>query len=139
MKDGSAFSITRINIGLAVVGAIVFAVAAIPVTVLGKLATEAPDPATLSNYLINMRAFAVMGALFSPLLTWSALRRVPLWRALSEPALGGVIGATIGTFVGPAVGFLLLAPVGVAIASWRLARSYRERPSPTLNPPRRSR
>jgi hypothetical protein len=36
------------------------------VTVLGKLAAGAPDPATLSNFLVNMRAFAVMGALFSP-------------------------------------------------------------------------
>jgi hypothetical protein len=118
-------SLVRINVGLAVVGAVAFGLAAIPFTVLGKIVSGAPLPITMSNYLINIGAFALMGAIFSPLLTWSALRRAPLWRALSEPATGGVIGATIGTMLGSGPVFLLLAPIGVALAAWRLNRSVR--------------
>ncbi len=125
MNNRVGIPLVRINVGLAVVGAVAFGLAAIPFTVLGKIVSGAPFPITTSNYLINIGAFALMGAIFSPLLTWSALRRAPLWRALSEPATGGVIGATIGTMLGSGPVFLLLAPVGVALAAWRLNRSVR--------------
>lgn len=117
----------RVNLLLIVLGAIGGAVAAIPLTYLGKWIAGAPDPATVANYLWNMGAFAVMGGLFSPTLTWSAMRRVPLWRAVVEPAIGGVVGSILGFLSGSGAAFLLLAASGIGVAAWRLNYAYRER------------
>ncbi|MEO8479949.1 MAG: hypothetical protein ABI542_10000 [Gemmatimonadota bacterium] len=131
-KPGSG-STLRIYLLLMALGAIGGALASIPLTWLGKVITEAPDPATLANYVWNMRAFAIMGALFSPILTWSSMRRVPLWRTILEPAIGGLVGAVLGFFLGSEGLFLLLSAGGVGLAAWRLNRSYRD-PVPALHP-----
>ena len=81
----------HITFGLIVAGAVAGAVICIVLTVAGKVVAGAP-PATLANYRWNAIAFAAMGACVTPLVTWSALRRVPLWRAVAEPLLGGVVG-----------------------------------------------
>lgn len=115
----------RVNLLLVALGAVVGVLAAIPLTWIGKLIAGAPD-ATVANYLWNMRAFGMMGAMFGPILGWSALRRVPLWRAALEPAAGAVLGATIGMLFGSGGLMLLLAATGVTLTAWRLNRVYRE-------------
>ena len=125
----------RVNMVLATLGAIGGAVAAIPITVLGKLITDAP-PASMPNYLWNMGALAAMAAIGSPFLTWSALRRVPLWRAIAEPAAGAVVGGAVALAVGSPIALLLLMPVGIGAATWRLHRAYRVQIDRTLEPAR---
>lgn len=131
-KPGSGTTL-RIYLLLMALGAVGGALASIPLTWLGKVITEAPDPATLANYVWNMRAFAIMGALFSPVLTWSSMRRVPLWRTIIEPAIGGLVGAVLGFFSGSVGLFLILSAGGIGLAAWRLNRSYRVA-SPLLQP-----
>lgn len=128
MARGSNGSMLRINLLLMLLGAVAGALAAIPLTWLGKVISGAPDPATLANYLWNMRVFAVMGALFAPVLAWSSLRRVPLWRAALEPTAGGLIGMVLGIWIGTLIGsealMLFLSAGGIGAACWRLNRSY---------------
>ncbi|MEI2721605.1 MAG: hypothetical protein V9E87_16020 [Gemmatimonadales bacterium] len=126
MTQGSNWAVLRINVRLAVLGALVGALAAIPLTSVGKVASGAP-PADLANYLWNVRAFGIMGAMFGPMLAWSSLRAVPLWRAALEPAIGAVIGAALGMMTGSGALFLLGAAAGVALPAWRLNRVYRDR------------
>jgi hypothetical protein len=115
----------RVYLLLIVLGAVGGALASIPLTWLGKVISQAPDPATIANYWWNMRAFGIMGALFSPVLTWSSMRQVPLWRTMIEPAIGGLVGAVVGLFLGSGSIFLVLAATGICLATWRLNRAYR--------------
>lgn len=120
----------RLNLLLASLGAVGGALAAIPITVLGKLIAGAPPP-TASNYLWNIGALAVIAAIGSPFLTWSALRRVPLWRAMAEPAAGAIIGGAVALALGTPVAFLALMPVGIGVATLRLQHAYRDRSGTT--------
>ncbi|MBP9898234.1 MAG: hypothetical protein KBF28_07680 [Gemmatimonadales bacterium] len=117
----------RINLLLALLGAVVGALAAIPLTWVGKVLSGAP-PADLANYLWNMRVFGIMGALFGPMLAWSSLRNVPLWRAALEPTIGALVGAALGMATGSEALFLLGTVAGLALPAWRLNRVYREVP-----------
>lgn len=123
----------RVNVVLAMLGAVCGALAAIPITALGKLIAGAPA-ASLPNYLWNMGVLAALAAIGSPLLTWSALRRVPLWRAMAEPAVGAVAGGAVAFAIGAPIAFLVLMPVGIGAATWRLHRAYRARTDVTLEP-----
>jgi len=127
MTQRSGSAILRVNLLLMVLGAVVGIVAAVPLTWFGKFISGAPDAATAANYLWNMRAFGIMGAVFGPVLAWSALRRVPLWRAALEPAAGAVVGASLGMMLGSGASFLLLAAGGVTAAAWRLNHAHRDR------------
>lgn len=124
----------RVNLLLATLGAIAGAISAIPITLIGKLITGA-EPATLANYVWNAAVFAAMAAIGSPFLTWSALRRAPLWRAVGEPAVGAVVGGGIALLLGAPFAFLLLMPAGIAAAAWRLHHVYREPKQGALNDP----
>ena len=115
----------RINLILAILGGVVGAIAAIPLTWVGKVVSGAP-PADLANYLWNIRAFGIMGAMFGPMLAWSSLRNVPLWRAALEPAIGAVVGAALGMMTGSGGLFVLGTATGLALPAWRLNRVYRE-------------
>lgn len=126
MTQGANWAVLRINLVLAVIGAVVGALAAIPLTWVGKVLSGAP-PADLANYLWNMRVFGIMGALFGPMLAWSSLRHVPLWRAALEPAIGALVGAALGMATGSGALFLLGAAAGLALPAWRLNRLYRHR------------
>lgn len=116
----------RLAVGLVIAGAISGAVVGAAITVLGKIVAGAP-PATLPNYLINMGWFGLFGAVLSPIVIWSALRRVPLWRTVVEPLVAGVGGAAIGVAMGSPVLFLGLIPVGIGAAVARLSFAYREK------------
>lgn len=116
----------HLKAGLVIAGLVSGAVVGAAITVLGKIVAGAP-PATLSNYLINMCWFGAFGAIIGPVVTWTALRRAPLWRTVLEPLLAGIAGAAIGVALGSTGLFLALIPIGVGAAATRLAFAYREK------------
>lgn|SRR5512146_931255 len=115
-----------ITVGLTLGGALAGAGIGLVLTVLGKIVAGAP-PATAANYLWNATAFGVMGAVVAPLVTWSALRAVPLWRTIVEPLVASVIGAGVGVLLGSGVAFLVLTPAAGAAAVARLHFAHRAR------------
>ena len=119
----------RITLGLVVAGALAGAVVGVGFTVLGKMVAGAP-PADAANYRWNAMVFGVVGAFVGPLVTWSALRRAPLWRTVTEPLVGALVGAGIGMLIGSGVLFLLLTPLGAGAAVLRLERRHRGRALP---------
>jgi hypothetical protein len=138
MKDHESSEVggTRrtITLTLLIGGAIAGVLVGTLVTPLGKIVAGAPS-ADLANYLRNAVAFGTIGAFAAPVVTWSTLRRVPLWRAVVEPLLGAAAGAGVGALLGSGVAFLGLIPVGAAAAAGRLAMSHREPPSPRAGIP----
>lgn len=116
----------RLKVGLVIAGAFSGAIAGAALTFLGKVAAGAP-PATLANYVWNMAAFGLIAAASSPIVTWSALRRVPLWRTVLEPLVGGIAAGTVGVLIGSGSAFLLLTPLGIGAAVLRLRYSHREK------------
>jgi hypothetical protein len=73
----------RLRVGIVIAGAIAGAAIGAALTVLGKIVAGAP-PATVANYAWNMSAFAFVGAVITPIVTWSALRDVPRRRTIPE-------------------------------------------------------
>jgi len=116
----------RLKVGLVIAGAVSGAIVGAAITVLGRIVAGAP-PATLMNFVINLCWFGLFGAIIGPIVTWSALRRVPLWRTVLEPLVAGVCGAAIGVAVGSPVLFLALVPVAIGVAAARLGFAYREK------------
>jgi hypothetical protein len=112
-----------LKLGLTVAGVLAGAVFGILLTRLGKIAAGAP-PATLFNYAWNAAVFAVLGGIMSPLVTWSTLRNVPLWRTIAEPLIWAVAGAGVAIIVGVPVLLLLLPPAGLALGIVNLDRRY---------------
>ena len=80
----------------------------------------------------GMKAFGVMGAVLTPFITWSALRRVALWRTILEPLAVGVAGAVISVLVGSGAAFFVLQPVGIAAAIVRLNHVHSDKPASRL-------
>jgi hypothetical protein len=115
-----------LKVGLVIAGAVAGGIVGVAVTYLGKIVAGAP-PATMANYLINLRIFALVGAVFTPVVIWSGLQRVPLWRTVLEPLAAGILGAAVGVALGSGILFLVLIPVGMAGAATRLALSHREK------------
>ncbi|MDT8369665.1 MAG: hypothetical protein RQ745_10695 [Longimicrobiales bacterium] len=123
-----------ITMGLMLGGAVAGAVVGVAITPLGKIVAGAP-PAEMANLIWNAAAFGVMGACAAPLVAWSALRRVPLWRTIAEPLAGAIAGAGIGVLLGSGTAFLTLIPIGGAAAAARLAISYTDPPASALHSP----
>lgn len=121
----------RITLALLGGGAVAGVVVGLALTALGKLVAGAP-PADAANYAWNAGIFSVLGALVAPAVTWSALPRVPLWRAVAEPLVGALLGAGLGVLLGSGAAFLLLTPLGAAAAVTRLEGKHR---SPALPRP----
>jgi hypothetical protein len=130
LRPGSRW---HIILAVCLLGGIAGALVSIPITWLGKIVGGAP-PATLANYIWNMRVLGVMGAVIGPIVMWSALPRVPLWRAVVEPMSACVLAALAGAILGSGFLFLGLPILAIALASWRLNHEFREPPS-LLSPP----
>ena len=118
----STWTLIRINLLLVALGAVVGALVSIPLTELGKIIAQAQEPADTANYIWNAWSFGIIGAVLAPLLGWSWLRRVPLWRAALEPAALGLLGALAGMASGIGALSILGAIAGVTFSSWRLNR-----------------
>jgi hypothetical protein len=119
----------RIKVGLTVAGAVAGAAFGIILTPLGKIAAGAP-PATLANYVRNAVWFAAMSAVVSPIVAWSTLRRVPLWRTIAEPLGLAVTGGVIGVVTSVPALLLALPPVGLVLGFMHLQRRFREPVAP---------
>ena len=116
-----------ITFALVVGGAAAGALIGLLLTPLGKILAGAP-PADVPNYLWNAGAFSVIGAAIAPLVVWSSLRNVPLWRTIVEPLAGASIGATLAWLLASGPAILVLTPLGASVAATRLALSTRRRP-----------
>jgi hypothetical protein len=125
MKFLDPYSSTRrwLKVGLAMSGALAGAMFGIALTRLGKIITDAP-PATLENYVWNAAVFGLLAAVVSPVVSWSMLRRAPLWRTVAEPLGYAVIGGCAAVFLGVPVLLLALPPAGLVFGFARLRHRY---------------
>jgi len=123
-----------LKVSLTVAGALGGAAFGIILTRFGKIAAAAP-PATLANYAWNATVFAVIAGVVSPIVSWSSLRRVPLWRTVVEPLAYALAAGGAGVMLGVPVLSVLLPPAGLALGLFSLARRYKEPQSlPSLQP-----
>ena len=109
--DPSFSARRRLKAGLIVAGAVAGAVFGIALTKMGKLVAGAP-PATIGNYAWNALVFGIMAAVVSPVVAWSALRRVPLWRTIVEPLAIAVAGGVAAVAAGAPLLLFVLPPLG---------------------------
>jgi predicted transporter len=119
-----------LKLGLTVGGALAGAAFGIALTRLGKIVADAP-PATLGNYAWNAAVFGVIAGIVSPIVSWTALRRAPLWRTVVEPLAYALAGGCIAVVLGVPALLLLLPPVGLALGFVGLQRRY---PDPHVLP-----
>jgi hypothetical protein len=112
-----------LKLGLAISGAIAGAVFGIVLTRIGKVVAGAP-PATLANYAWNAALFGVMAGFVSPIVAWSVLRRVPLWRTIIEPLGLAVAGGCAAVVLGVPALILVGPPAGLALGFYWLQRRY---------------
>lgn len=132
MFDRNCAAQRRLAFGLAVAGFAAGAVFGGALTVFGKIVAGAP-PATLGNYLWNAGVLGGLAALVSPVVSWSALRNVPLWRTVVEPLALAVAGGAIGVLAGSGVLFIALPPVALVAGFFRLSRAYPSTAASTLS------
>ena len=123
------FEKLKITSTLAGIGAASGALAAVGLTFLGNLISGSPITPGVITYSWNVGVFAVTGAIFGPPLAWSMLRRVPLWRTLTEPALAGVIGSVIAMVAAPGL-FPLIVLAAIFASALRLSYVYRDHNRP---------
>jgi predicted transporter len=120
----SASSTRRwLTLGLTLAGVVAGAVFGVVLTRIGKIVTGAP-PATLGNYARNAVVLGVIAGIVSPLVSWTALRRVPLWRTIVEPLAYALAGGAAAVVLGTPVLLLALPPAGLALGFFRLNRRY---------------
>ena len=93
---------------LSTLGAAVGAIAAPLLSFLATAVAQASLPAGRVVYFFDPAEFAVVGAIGIPILAWILMRRVPLWRAITEPAIGGALGTRRGTRSARVHGAILL-------------------------------
>ncbi len=115
-----------LKVGLVVAGALAGAIFGIVLTRIGKIVSGAP-PADLANYAWNAMVFGVIAAIVSPVVTWSELRRAPLWRTIVEPLAYAIAGGAAAVVLGVGVLILILPPVGLVFGFIRLKQRYPEK------------
>lgn len=115
-----------LKVGLVIGGAIAGVTFGIVLTRLGKIVAGAP-PATLANYAWNAAVFGVAAGIVSPIMSWSELRRAPLWRTVVEPLVYALAGGAAAVVMGSGVLLLALPPLGLALGYARLHHRYPER------------
>jgi hypothetical protein len=72
-----------------------------------------------------------MSAVVSPIVAWSTLRRVPVWRTIAEPLGLAVAGGVIGVVASVPALFLGLPPVGLVLGFMHLQRRFPEPVAPS--------
>jgi hypothetical protein len=118
--------IAEVTVGLAAVGAGVGSVlGAFLVAMLAARMGSFGRIGAVRVLLAGVSFGATAGAVLAPLAAWTLMRRVPIWRAITETALGTVVGTGIGLLIAPNSDGLLSVPLvlglaGFAIASLRL-------------------
>ena len=115
----------RLKLALVVAGTIAGAAWGLLLTRLGKIVTGAP-PATLGNYAWNAAVFGVLAGIVSPIVSWSALRGVPLWRTIVEPLALAAAGGVAAIVAGAPVLLLVLPAAGLVGGFLHLHRRFPE-------------
>lgn len=111
-------------------GAIVGAATAVALSFLATAVGQATTRSGRVEYDYGPLGFAIVGAIGTPVLTWLLMRRVPLWRAVGEPAIGGLLGTLLALAAIPLVSApILLQPIcvltGIVGAALRLRFAHR--------------
>ena len=114
---------------LALSGGAVGALTAIVLSILGTVVANATLPSGHVEYHFGPLGFALAGAVGTPVLSWLLMRRVPLWRAVAEPAVGGILGtllalASIPFVPLPVLAQPLLVLAGIGGAALRLRATH---------------
>jgi hypothetical protein len=109
-------------------GAAVGALTAVALSSLATAVANATTPFGHVEYYWGSAGFALVGAIGTPALSWLLMRRVPLWRAIIEPAIGGVVGmllalSTIPLFHTPVLVQPLCVLGGIAVAALHLRQA----------------
>jgi len=103
------------------------AVSGVVLTYLGNVISGYPTTPGIDVYTWNVGVMAGLGAVFGPPLAWTALRRVPLWKTLLEPAIAGILASVGAMLFLPEFLFPLLVPASILAAGARLSFVYRDR------------
>jgi hypothetical protein len=121
---------------LSALGAAIGAITAPVLSFLTTVVAQATLRTGRVEYFYGPAEFAIVGAIGIPVLAWLLMRRVPLWRAILEPAVGGVVGTLIALAAIPILHpypSLLVQPLcvlaGIVGAAVRLRRTHRSVPS----------
>jgi hypothetical protein len=119
----------RVTALLAASGAAVGAVTSVALSFLATVVAQATLPSGHVQYHYGPLEFALVGAIGTPLISWLLMRRVPLWRAVTEPAVGGVLGtlvalASIPLIHPPLLAQPLLVLAGICGAALRLRYAH---------------
>lgn len=117
-----------LKFGLTISGALAGGAFGLVLTRFGKIVSGGP-PATLANYAWNAAVFGLLAAVVSPLVSWSALRRVPLWRTVIEPLGYAVAGGVVAVLTGSGLLLVALPPIGLSLGFVQLSRRYRDAPA----------
>ena len=80
---------------LVVSGALIGAITAAVLSFLATAVAQSLSPTGRVGYTYSLLQFAIAGGIGTPILAWFLMRRVPLWRAICEPALGGTVGTLV--------------------------------------------
>ncbi|WP_405283812.1 hypothetical protein V3331_18055 [Gaopeijia maritima] len=124
-----------ITLSLSAMGAVVGAAAGVALTVAGNLISGYNVTPGLGVYLWNSGWFAALGAAAAPLATWTSMRAVPIWKAVTAPPITGLLTGLAAFALVPSASFVA-AVGGVAAAVIALRRSHPPQGSPpALRPP----
>lgn len=116
----------KITATLMFLGALAGAIGGALGPLIGLLVISSHSPefvAYWATILTNAASFgAICGAVAAPVLWWTALRAVPVWRGGTETALGTSFAAsfTVGLTSGNGYSVFAMAVVGAALAALRL-------------------
>ena len=119
MPRRSVARIIQVTIGLSALGLVVGGI--LGGGLLALLGFRMGD--TISGDVLYYGALfgGAMGAALAPLAAWTLMRHVPIWRAITETAVGTVVGTTIGLVFQPLWDTAWLSPPVLGIAGFALA------------------
>jgi MFS family permease len=121
--------VLAVTTGLAATGAVVGGIlGGLLVSLLGLVNRPISWGAPL--FVVGAEFGAVVGFVLAPIAAWTLMRRVPLWRAITDTAIGTTAGAGVGLLLQPEFRVLALSPVvlgvvGFAAAALRLRLFHR--------------
>lgn len=119
-----------VTAGLVATGAALGAVlGALSLWVATALVGVGPGGAAAELIVDGAKAGSLTGPILAPLTAWSVMRRVPLWRAIGEPAIGTVLGSFAGSVAASLLNAglawsILSALLGFIVAVLRLGVAY---------------
>ncbi len=124
-EEGGGFIRLKITSVLAGLGALGGAVAGFTLTIIGHVVSGYPITPGFGVFAWNIGIMSGVGAVLGPPLVWTVLRRVPLWRAVAEPALAGIVSSVGVMLLVPPL-FPIVVPGAIIASAVRLARAYPE-------------